>query len=313
MAQARFPGRPGQRSLIPVAEPNLTGKEQEYVRAAIASGWVSGGGPFVERFENMVARATEREWCVATVTGTAALHVALAAVGVNKTSYVTLPSYTFIASANAISYLGAEVRFTDRPPVWSIDATLLVPDRGLAVCDAAPGIGNPEATSQGWLATLSFNGNKTVTTGQGGAVVGDDRVLEERVRHLIVTAKTGHYKHDAVGFNYRMSNINAAMGCAQMERLDYFVARKEAILKRYREAGIKLLPSTWMAVALMDRQESETFETKPFYVPLHLQEPYKDCKRTEIPEMSKTVCLPCSTGLSEAEQDEVIKCVESWR
>ncbi len=298
--------------MIPVAEPNLTGKESEYVRAAIASGWVSGGGPFVERFEVAVAKAAGRDWCVATITGTAALHVALAAVGVNKTSFVTLPSYTFIASANAISYLGAEVRFTDRPPVWSIDATLLVPDRGLAVCDAAPGIGNPDATSQGWLATLSFNGNKTITTGQGGAVVGDDRVLEARVRHLIVTAKTGHYQHDAVGFNYRMSNINAAMGCAQMERLDYFVARKKAILKRYREAGLKLLPSSWMAVAVMDGQENETFETRPFYTPLHLQEPYKDCKRTEIPETDKTVCLPCSTGLSEAEQDEVIKCVESW-
>ena len=299
--------------MIPVAEPNLTGKEQEYVRAVIASGWVSGGGSFVERFEEMVARATEREWCVATVTGTAALHVALAAVGVNKTSYVTLPSYTFIASANAISYLGAEVRFTDRPPVWSIDATLLVPDRGLAVCDAAPGIGNLNATSQGWLATLSFNGNKTITTGQGGAVVGDDKVLEQRVRHLSCVAKTGHYKHDAVGFNYRMSNINAAVGCAQMERLDDFVARKKAILRRYQGAGLKLLPSSWMAVAAMDGQENETFETRPFYTPLHLQEPYKDCKQPEIAPMGKTVCLPCSTGLSEAEQNEVIKICESWR
>ena len=111
--------------MIPLAEPNLTGKESEYVAQAIASGWVSGGGPFVERFEEMVAKASQRRWCVATLTGTVAIHLALVACGLKRGLQVTMPSMAFIGTANAVTMAGGVVRFRDVFADWTYDRTVL--------------------------------------------------------------------------------------------------------------------------------------------------------------------------------------------
>lgn len=306
--------------MIPLCEPDLTGKEREYTSEAIASGWVSGGGPFVERFEVMVAQACGRKWAVATITGTAALHVASKVKRLGFDDPIAMRSMTFIATANAARYLGANPLFFDIEDDWSPDTSWVGGKHGTV--DAAPAIG--KALTDGDMVCLSFNGNKTVTTGQGGAVAGDDPEDEREIRHLINVAKVNQHEFDAVGFNYRMPNLNAAMGCAQMERLVEFRRRKLDIWIRYQQAGFNLVDSAWMAIAKLDDRDyaihalrEQDIDARPFWKPLHLQEPYKDCPRDPLPNTEaiwhKLVCLPCSTNLTEADQDKVIKCAESLR
>jgi perosamine synthetase len=188
------------------------------------------------------------------------------------------------------------------------------------VIDAAPMLGNLlDGDGDGPMACLSFNGNKTITTGQGGAVVGDDPEQERQVRHLASVAKSGPYEFDRPGFNYRMPNLNAAMGCAQMERLEEFRAAKVLTMQRYRQAGLDMLPSGWMAVWYAgDNRMTKIMhlnalgiDARPFWKPLHLQAPYRDCPRAPLPSTEaiwdKLICLPCSTNLTAEDQDRVIE------
>lgn len=297
--------------MIPLCEPNLTGKEKEYTKEAISSGWVSGGGPFVEKFEEMVAAASQRRWCVATLTGTAAIHLALVACGLKRGMQVTMPSMAFIGSANAVVYASGVVRFCDVFDDWTYDRTVLG-----GVIDAAPAIG---VRQEGLVLCYSFNGNKTITTGQGGAVVGNEPGLHDLVRHLATTAKIGAYEHDAAGFNYGMPNLNAAMGCAQMERLEEFIAKKREIAKQY---GLQPSGSCWMSIVQSERRKAmiahlrdNGIDARPFWKPLHMQAPYMKCERDRLPYTGdlwdKLVCLPCSTTLTNDQQSQVLKaCAE---
>ncbi|MGI9492330.1 MAG: DegT/DnrJ/EryC1/StrS family aminotransferase, partial [Geminicoccaceae bacterium] len=236
--------------MIPVAEPSLSVKETEYVQRAIITGWVSGGGEWVERFEEMVAKAVGRRWAVATLSGTMALHVALDAVGTKPGHTVEMPSLTFCAAANALSWIGATPHFVDIEKNWSPDFSWI----GSDVFDAAPAIARqhwPNWWRVPWkteCAILSFNGNKTITTGQGGAVVGDDDDLRRQVLHLANLAKVRDYQVSEIGYNARMANVNAAIGCAQMERLEEFRGCKDSIMRRYKTAGLSLQASAWMAL-----------------------------------------------------------------
>ncbi len=298
--------------MIPLAEPNLIGKEQEYVADAIASNWVSGGGQYVERFERMVAKACGRKWAVATLTGTAALHAALRVSGVRKGDFIRMPSMTFMGAANAVLYCGAEPEFIDIDTGWSPTVSWVG-----RVADAAPAIGF-HWPNDIHLACLSFNGNKTVTTGQGGAVVGNRPEDRERVLHLVSVAKTDGYECDEVGFNYRMPNVNAAIGCAQMERLDEFWTDKKRIISRYKEAGLGMVDGNWMALwrvsdrpRIIHHLRAAKIDARPFWKPLHMQRPYKIFEREALPNTEalwdKLICLPCSTNLTQADQDKVIK------
>lgn len=377
--------------LIPLAVPDLSGREDEYLRACITSTFVSTVGPFVPRFEGMVATAIGSQVAVATCSGTAGLHVALTALGVGRDDLVVLPSLTFIASANAIAQCGAQPWLFDvTQESWTLDPDLL--ERRLAaeterrpeglfhrpsgrrvaavmpvhtlglpadmhaivavarryglpvVADSAAALG---ATCRGKapgalgadLSVLSFNGNKTVTAGAGGAVVGDDSELLALVRHLSSTARVGQdYDHDRPGFNYRMTNLQAAVGCAQMERWESLVAAKRRIRRRYDQgfaplegaepfpappwaegacwfSGIVLRCSAWEGreAILRDRLRELGIDSRPFWKPIHLQVPYRDAPRTEMPACEdlwpRVVTLPCSAGLTEAEQDRVISAV----
>lgn len=279
-----FPGR----DFIPLHEPKFIGREKEYLAATIDSTFVSSVGKFVDRFEEMMSEYTGAGHAVATVNGTAALHTALLVAGVTAGDEVITQPLTFVATANAISYCGAQPVFLD----VDRDTMGLSPNalrtfleehteqsgngcrnkttgRRISACvpmhtfghpcrieeiaelcrkhnlflieDAAESLGSTRGKKQagtfGVLGVYSFNGNKTITCGGGGAIVTNDKTLAAHAKHLTTTAKKPHpylYEHDEVGFNYRMPNLNAALACAQLENLDRFLANKRELAGLYR-------------------------------------------------------------------------------
>ena len=375
--------------VIPITEPDLSGNEARYLQDCIASTYVSSVGPFVSRFERQVAEATGSADAVATSSGTTALHAALIAIGVAPGDLVLLPTFTFIASANAISHCGASPWLIDVDRgSWALDARLMrqalesdtrhdgerlvhVPtgrrvaaimpvyalgsaagmDQVVAVArefrlpivaDAAAALGavtrgRPVGQLGADLSVISFNGNKTVTSGGGGAVIGNDLGALKALRHLTSTARLGDdYTHDRVGYNYRMTNLQAAVGCAQMERWQDLVAAKRRIRARYDAAlhglngigafptdddgacwlsGITLGPAAPPLGQVRQRLRDAGIEARPFWRPVHLQTPYLDAPATAMPVAEAiwqtVLTLPCSTGLSEADQDRVIAAIRS--
>lgn len=372
--------------MIPLSIPDLSGNEARYLQQCVEDGFVSTAGAFVPRFEDMVARAAGAADAVAIASGTSALHVALVALGVKHGDLVVLPSYTFIASANAISHAGATPWLFDiSPDSWTLDPKLLaeklesetrrvgteivhgasgrrvgavMPVYALGtpadmepiaatarkfglpvIADAAAALGanymgRPIGRLGADLSMISFNGNKTVTAGGGGAVVGDNPELMRLVRHLATTARTGlDYTHDMVGFNYRMTNVEAAVGCAQMERVDQLVDAKRRIRARYDAelsglpgvglfpqpawaesacwfSGVTLAPPAPSPEQLRQILSNSGIEGRPFWKPMHLQPPYQDAPRTPMPVADgiwkRVLTLPCSTHLSSQDQDKVI-------
>lgn len=272
---------------VPLHAPIFRGNEKAYVVETIDSTFVSSVGAFVDRFEQDMAAYTGSPRAIATVNGTAALHVALRLVGVGQGDYVITQPLTFVATCNAIAYCGAEPIFTDvdrdtlglspsAMEAWltehayrddagqcrlrennrAIRACLPMHTFGhpadinglLRVChdwglflveDAAESLGSTyhgrHTGTFGDLGTLSFNGNKIITTGGGGMILADQK-MGERAKHLTTTAKQPHsyeYVHDELGYNYRLPNLNAALGCAQLEQLDTYIADKRQLAANY--------------------------------------------------------------------------------
>lgn len=268
-------------------EPHFAGKEWEYVKECLDTGWVSSVGKFVDRFEQMVAEFTGVKKAIACVNGTAALQICLKLAGVEAGDEVLMPALTFIATANAVSYAGAVPHFIDcEESTLGVDPkklaaylhdimgngginkktgrriSAIVPvhifghpvrlDELVAVCkkyditlieDAAESLGSyykgQHTGGFGKLAAMSFNGNKIITTGGGGMILTNDEDLARRAKHITTTAKTPHaweYVHDEIGFNYRLPNINSALGCAQMESLPTYLEKKRKLASRYIEA-----------------------------------------------------------------------------
>lgn len=365
-------------STIPLAVPDLRGNEARYLAECVTDNWVSTAGPRVVEMEGRMAALTGRRHAIATVNGTAAIQLALTAAGVAKGDLVIVPDWTFAASAAAIYHAGAEAFFVDvAPATWTIDPELVrqalakAPRRVGAVlavhacghpadmdpiraaCDAAkiPLIedaagaigarykGRP-AGAFGDAAIFSFNGNKTVTAGGGGMVVTDDDGIAKAVRHLSTTARIGaRYEHDAIGFNYRMTNLNAAVGVAQLERLDDMVEAKRRIAARYDAAlrgrtDLVAMPranwaesSCWLynlrtastrdADALVDHLKGKKIEARAFWLSLSAQSPYAGAPRllngVAAGSLSgRCVSLPCSSNLAETEQQRVIEALGAW-
>jgi dTDP-4-amino-4,6-dideoxygalactose transaminase len=373
---------------IPLAIPVMGTAEARNLQACIDQNFVSSVGPFVTQFEAMVAESTGAVGAVATSAGTTGLHVALVALGVGRDDLVILPTFTFIASANAIAHCGAEPWLMDvAPDDWNLDldqldrelqcnavrdgpilrhrvtgrriaaimpvyclGTPLDFDRLNALADkwrlpvavdaaAAIGVrwrGRPLAEA-GTLSVISFNGNKTVTAGGGGMVIGKDAELIRAVRHLTTTARTStEYTHDRVGFNYRMTNLQAAVGCAQMERLTELVAAKRRIRAAYDAAfaripGIALFPGgadsgCWMSGLVVEDTRLPSIEAlcaglrergiegRSFWKPVHLQAPYASVPRAKSLAIAenlwrRVLTLPCSTNLTASDQTHVIEAV----
>lgn len=362
--------------------PNLTGNEKKYLDNCIDTTYVSSVGEYVTRFEEMVAQATGSAEAVATSSGTTGLHAALTAAGVKYGELVIIPSFTFIATANAVRQCGADTWLMDVDAAdWCISpefveyeikkgceekadglfhkktgkriAALMpvytlgnIPDmrafRSLAdkyriplIVDAACAIG---ATYEGQpfgeladLSVLSFNGNKTVTCGGGGAVVGNNEEMLKHVRHLTTTARVWpDYDFDEAGFNYRMTNIQAAVGCAQMERLETFIKVKKQVRVYYtkrlsilKDDNIGFFPSTdgsscWFSGIVMPKGtgqgrtreicgalKKEDIEARTFWKPVHFQIPYQMSPKSgqSVSESlwERIITLPCSTNISERE------------
>ncbi len=365
--------------MIELAVPDLRGREGEYLQACITDNWVSSAGPFVSDFEATVAARCGRGHGIACVNGTAALHVGLLALGVKPGDHVIVPDWTFAASVNAVVHAGAIPIFADvSESDWCLDAdsvdaamrqygdrvrAIVVVDSigkaaspalfstlkqryGIPILeDAAGAIGAHRdgalAGGLGTAAVISFNGNKTVTAGGGGMVLCDDADVAQRVRHLTTQARSGQdYRHDAVGFNYRLTNVNAAIGLAQMERMDEMVAAKRAIADGYRAAleqrdDIRFMPydsdgsvdSGWLSCIrvadepamrdLVRHLNERRIAARPFWCSLSAQSPYADYPRMDVPVSrfltDRVLTLPSSSHLTAEQQSTVLQALADWR
>lgn len=316
----------GTNDFVPLSVPVFMGNEKRYLNECIDSTFVSSVGAFVDRFEKDMAAYTGAKKAVVCVSGTNALHMALLLVGVERDDEVITQALTFIATCNAISYIGAHPVFVDverstmglSPDAlrkWlSVYAEVrgnvcyntrtgrrikaCVPmhtfghpariDEIIAVCeeynievveDAAESIGSfykgKHTGTFGTVGAISFNGNKTITTGGGGMLLFNDEELAARAKHLTTQAKVPHrweFRHDEIGYNYRMPNINAALGCAQLENIEKYVADKRATAEAYKDFfadiyGVELMveptnsrSNYWLnAVILLDKPAQQAF------------------------------------------------------
>ncbi len=368
----------GQKSAV-LHEPNFSGNEWLYLKECLDSTFVSSVGKFVDRFEADLVAFTGAKHAVAVVNGTAALHIALKLAGVNTGDEVLIPAFTFVATANAVTYCGATPHFVDsEEKTLGVDAVklrgyierhteqragqcinsttgkvirALVPmhtfghpvdlDGVMAVAhdfnlvlleDAAESLGSyyhgRHTGTFGLMGTLSFNGNKTITTGGGGAILTDDAELARHAKHLTTTAKLPHaweYRHDEIGYNYRMPNINAALGCAQLEQLPAILAAKRELFQRYQAAfatvsGIRLMEEPahcqsnyWLQTLVLVSNNADQrdillqatndagFMTRPAWILMHDLAPFRGCPRMDLAGaqslVQRLINIPSSSSL----------------
>jgi perosamine synthetase len=324
-------------SFLPVANPDLSGNEKRYVNEALDEGWISSNGRFIERFERDFAEYCGTSHAISCCNGTAALHLIMVGLGIGPGDEVLVPSFTYVASANAVAYTGATpVLVESTLEHWNIDINCLeealtprtrgimavhlygkpcdmsslssfAERHGLVVIeDAAEAhgarIGDQRVGSFGIAASFSFYGNKIITTGEGGMVTTNDEELAERMRLLRGQGMDPkqRYWFPVMGFNYRMTNIVAAIGCAQLERIDHLIGRRREIAKSYsdrlypfaEEYGLQLpseIPNTYhvhwlfsmrlpkqMRDHLMADLKRQGIDSRPFFPPLHCLPVYND-------------------------------------
>lgn len=332
----------GSKKFIPVCEPSLLGKEAEYVTEAVKTGWISSSGKYIAAFEEAFAAYCGLKYAVAVCNGTAALHVALAALGIHRGDEVIVPDFTMIASAAAVCYTGAMPVFVDAERVsWNIDAGQLADkirrevkkgkkslkaimpvhiyghpcemdaimdvaqEHGLYVVEDAAEVHGAEykgrkVGSFGDINAFSFYANKNLTTGEGGMVVTDSKELYDRARYFknlcFPLDSPRIYLHEDIGFNYRMSNLHAAIGLAQVEKADEYKAMRIRNAKLYQSlladvSGLTFQPQVdgtvnvyWMNGVVVDskhyghsRDELATYlrdegiDTRNFFQGMHRQ------------------------------------------
>ena len=366
---------------IYLSPPHLSGRELGLVRDAIASNWVAPLGPQVDAFEEEFSKVVGVPYALALSSGTAALHLALIVLGIGAGDEVACSSLTFSASANAIHYTGATPVFIDADEAtWTIDPLLL--ERALAerpqiravvavdlygqccdydalrtICadkkatlvqDAAESLGafygDAPAGGQGELTAFSFNGNKVITTSGGGMLVSSDHAWVDHARKLSTQARepAPHYEHTEIGFNYRLSNLLAAVGRAQLEVLPERVEARRRINERYRELlaqvpGISFMPEApygrsncWLTCILVDPEaagtdresirvalEAEDIESRPLWKPMHLQPVYEGAPAyggvVSASLFERGLCLPSGSALTDADQQRVVETLLATR
>ncbi len=358
---------------IPVYKPSLTGNEKRYVDECIETGWISAKGRFVPEFESRFAESVGVEHATSVCNGTVALHLALVALGIGPGDEVIVPTLTYIASVNAITYTGATPVFVDSlPDTWQMDPqdvkrritprtkaimavhlyghpcdmealVRIADDNGLFLIeDAAEAFGSKcgerHAGSFGDISCFSFYGNKTITTGEGGMVVTDDDTLYDRSLHFKGQglAKHREYWHDIIGYNYRMTNICAALGLAQLEQAGSFLRRKREIARMYEErlapldlethretAGVT--HSFWMCSMLVGSPADRTplrdalvkagVETRPVFYPIHTMPMYSSrYQRFKVAENIawRGINLPSYPGLSDEDVTYICDIIQNW-
>lgn len=351
------------KDFVSLHEPTFDNLEIHNVTDCIETGWVSSVGKYVDQFERELAEYTGVKRAVAVVNGTAALQIALKIAGVQTNDEVFMPALTFIATANAATYLGAIPHFVDvSTETLGLDPIKLdehiqtigvmkdnqlvnkstgriiravVPmhtfghpvdlDPLLDVCqrynlilveDAAESLGSyykgKHTGGFGRTAALSFNGNKIITTGGGGAILTNDDALADYAKHITTTAKVPHsweFNHDEIGYNYRMPNINAALGCAQLQKLDGFLASKRTLTQKYKNLLMKnknaklyverqnSKSNYWLQTLLLESGtnrdtvlqvlNNEGVMARPIWTPLNELKIYENCPQSTLINMNE--------------------------
>jgi len=373
------------RPRIYLSPPHLDGRERELLLQAFDSNWITTLGPEVDAFEKDICVATGVGNAAALSSGTAALHLALIMLGVGAGDDIVCSDLTFVASANAIVYVGASPVFIDSErSSWNMDPDLLEEElrdrrkrgrlpkaavvvdlygqcadygRILGICadhgvpvieDAAEALGatyrGKAAGNYGIMGVFSFNGNKIITTSGGGMLVSNELEYIRRAKFLSTQARdpAPHYQHSQIGYNYRLSNLLAAVGRGQLARLPEKIARREEIRVFYEKGlagtpGIEFMPvaaegrpNHWLTVILVDPAlfgadresirlalEAENIESRPVWKPMHMQPVFKGCAvrgggvSEEIFENG--LCLPSGTGLVASDQERIIEIIRRAR
>ncbi len=376
-----MPNQSQQTDRIYLARPDIRGNEQQYAADAIASNWVTTLGPYVTRLEEDIATFAGVKVACATGSGTAALHLALKLAGVERGDVVLCASLTFCASANPIMYQEATPVFLDSEPnsynlsskalekalkQYQPKALIVVDlygqsadyDAILELCrqhnvtvieDAAEALGatykGKPCGSFGDYNVFSFNGNKLITSSGGGMLLSDNEEAIAKAQFWATQARepARHYEHKEIGYNYRLSNVSAAIGCAQFEKLDERIADKKKLYQRYEQAfadidGIEVLPvaadreaNYWLSCArltkgtakspldIIEALDQANIEARPIWKPMHLQPVFAgydfvshyDDNSTSVAEeiFMDGLCLPSDTTMSESDQDRVIEII----
>jgi len=348
----------GTTDFIPLHAPKFDGNEKKYLLETIDSTFVSSVGEFVYKFEQKVAEYTGAKHAVATVNGTAALHIALKLAGVENNDEVITQSLTFVATCNAIRYCEATPVFVDVDSLtmglspqsleFFLEEYCELRDDGfcwnrssnrrIMVClpmhifgfpaqldeikkicdryniklveDAAESLGSfykeRHTGTMGELSAISFNGNKIITAGGGGMILTNDDELAQQAKHITTTAKVSHqweFNHNEIGYNYRLPNINAALGVAQMEALTKHIEEKRKIASQYQDWGdkygvrfmvepVNTKANYWLNTMLIENKQKRdkllkitndnNIITRPVWKPMHLLPMNKDCQKSEL-------------------------------
>lgn len=353
---------------INIYEPWLTDDDRQAMFDAIESGWISALGPFVKKFEKKFAEYTNIKYCSSCCNGTVALHLALLALGIKPGCRVGVPSFTYIASVNAISYVNATpVIFDVCPKTWNIDINSLTDDdldnldciimvdiyglpsvteqqynrlkyHGVSVVnDCAESLGSRvdgvHVGSHCDISTFSFFGNKTITTGEGGMVASNDIELIKKVEILKNQGRTDEsYFHHVIGFNYRLTNVQSALGFSQLFRIDDVLLRKKQIYDKYIEGfeHLKIASqeiaedkstSHWLCAFTFENTQTmelvkknlqkNSIDSRPFFTPIENFKMYKMKKICHTSHFLHThgICLPSHPKLTDCELDLVINTI----
>ncbi len=363
------------RQFIPVAAPMLVGNEKRYVMDCLESSWISARGKYVDRFEVAFAEFCGVSHGISCTNGTVALHLALLALGIGPGDEVIVPTLTFVATANAVRYCGATPVFIDcEPETWNIDPDLIearITPRTKAIIvvhlyggpvdmdavnsiarrhnlfvieDAAEAHGamykGRMVGSMGDIATFSFFGNKVISTGEGGMVVTNDERLANTMRQLKDQGMDSNrrYWYPVVGYNYRMTNVTAAIGLAQVENIDWHIQRRIQVARWYQE-NLRAVPGvSWQVEKPHVRHVFQFFtivlnsdfplgrdevishfafrgiEGRPVVYPMHTLPPYRDLVRDQNFPIAERIAyqginLPTFAGLNRVDVDYVCDCL----
>ena len=363
---------------IYLSPPHISKKEYDYVEKALLSNWVAPAGPFIHQLENYLENILSKKYCTALNSGTSAIHLGLQLLGIGKGDVVICQSFTFVATANPITYLGAEPVFIgSEPDTWNMNPVLLEeaisemikkgkkPKAIIAVHaygmpykiseihtiantyeipvleDSAEALGskfkNDFCGAFGAYSVFSFNGNKIITTSGGGALVCNNEALKEKALYLSTQAKDTEidFSHGKTGYNYRMSNVAAAIGCAQIENLEGKVKARRNNFLYYKHAlgnydeisfqkeAENSYSNRWLTCVLVSSEEkrnyiinnlkNENIESRTLWKPMHLQVIFKENKAycNGISEhLYKTgLCLPSGSNLTEADLERITKVI----
>jgi perosamine synthetase len=350
---------------IPIAQPEIGCEELENVTAALKSGWVSSKGPFIDEFEKGFASYIGSKYGLTASNGTTALHLALVALGIGKGDEVLVPSLDFISVANVVTYVGAKPIFVDsHSDYWCMDPSRIRIGKHTKAIIAVHLYGHPcdmdkiisvakehnihvvedcaeahgakyrgqKVGNFGVISCFSFYGNKIITTGEGGMCLTNDEELDKKMRILRDHGMNPQkrYWHDVIGFNYRMTNLQAALGVAQLKKIDTFIDRKRQIATEYNDLlkdvqNIILPPEMpwaknvyWLYSILInssirnkviEQLETKGIESRPFFYPSHLMPPHKTNSSFPIAEelSIKGINLPSGTMLSKTQIETVVR------